>query len=75
MSVFCTFLLDPILLHLIFKKTSMIKLVKQPVLFSFSLQDLVRLASRKVPEANIIMFQDMPRQKKSTRKGSSKLWT
>ena len=53
----------------------MIKLVKQPVLFSFSLQDLVRLSSRKVPEANIVMFQDMLKHKKSTRKGSSKLWT
>ena len=53
----------------------MIKLVKRPVLFSFSLQDLVRLSSRKVPEANIVMFQDMLKHKKSTRKGSSKLWT
>ena len=52
-----------------------------PVLFSFSLQDLVRLASRKVPEWCRYLRQEKNQNrrkeivKKSTRKGSSKLWT
>ena len=44
------------------KKKQVKTVVNEPVFFSFSLQDLVRFASRKVPEANIVMFQEMPRQ-------------